>query len=624
VRLMPAAEVPALRVAENHAKRTHTGIWHSYAPPVLQSASSIQGTVVEVVSGDTILVLPQGKAYTSESVLQKVSLASVRAPRVGNERAGRPDEPYSVECKEFLRNMIAGKEVSVQIHYERDIPIKPGVEEKRAFGTVACGKHQDIGEVLITEGFAVTQRHRDDDEKSPRYDELHAAEAAAKAAKKRVHKEGEYKPGAINDLTDPRKAKAYSGSLTRGGSMKGVVEFVFNGALFKVFVPSENCYIRFSPNYIRCPQPSPSPGSKQQSRPAEPFGDESKRHARLNVLQRQVEISCSNVTNSGIIVGSMQVGFGKGRRDYALELVGAGLATVDQRKIDYGEAPKHLIDAQAAAQQNKVGIWSIDQPESTKMASAGVVSSEKSKESVITVRLSEIRSGDHFFYHVANDEASKVMDDSMKLFTQNNGTGGAPCDVKINKVVAALFDDGTGKSWYRAKIVERKGTAKVQVLFIDHGNLATVPVSTHLRPLDPSLGVERIPPVAKEAVLALVLTRPLSTDEGMDAAHLFQSLTWGKDLSARLLAPDEASGKMAVVLSAPDQEDNTINEQMVSEGLARVAKPAAVAALARRMADGGNSVTALAADLNIAQEAARKARCGIWRYGDVGDDDEEL
>jgi endonuclease YncB( thermonuclease family) len=97
-------------------------------------------------------------------------------------------------------------------------------------------------------------------------------------------------------------------------------------------------------------------------KPAEPFGDASKRHARLAVLQRTVEITCTGVTNGGVITGNMFVGQGGQRRDYTLELVASGLATVDQRKIDYGEAPKQLVDAQLAAQKNRVGIWSLGQP----------------------------------------------------------------------------------------------------------------------------------------------------------------------------------------------------------------------------------------------------------------------
>lgn len=60
----------------------------------------------------------------------------------------------------------------------------------------------------------------------------------------------------------------------------------------------------------------------------------------------------------GVITGSLFVGQGGQRKNFALEQVGAGLAVVDQRKIDYGEAPKVLIDAQSAAQRNRTGIWS--------------------------------------------------------------------------------------------------------------------------------------------------------------------------------------------------------------------------------------------------------------------------
>jgi staphylococcal nuclease domain-containing protein 1 len=572
---------------------------------------------VEVVSGDTLLILPAGKLYDSEDKLIKLSLASIRAPRVGSTLAGRADEPYSLECKDRLRVLTVGKAVEVQTNYERDIPIRPGENETRAFGTVSCGKHVDIAEVLISEGLASTQQHRDDDEKSPRYDELRAAEAAAKAAKKGIHKEEEYKKGAINDLTDPRKAKAYSGSLMRAGTIKAVVDYVFNGALFKLYIPAENCYIRFSPNYIRCPQPSPSAGSKQPGKSAEPFGDEAKFHARFNVLQRQVEVVCNGVTPGGIIIGSMYTGFGAQRIDYTIELLGAGFATVDQRKIDYNEAPKSLVDAQNVAKGNKVGLWSLEQP---KAAETTTKPGEKFSETTVRARLSEIRSGSHFFYHIADDEALAVIEKSMAIFTETNGIAGGPCDVKVGKTVAALFDDGSGKKWYRAKIVERKGTAQASVLFVDYGNVATVPVKSHLRPLEMSLGTDRIPSVAKEAVLALVVTRPVSNEHGMEAARMLQDLCWGKDLNIRTLAPNE-EGKMAVTVTT-DGSDETINAQMIAEGLARAANAASVDALSSRMAaSNSNSVAQLASDLNVAEAQARRSRHGMWRYGDVGDED---
>jgi staphylococcal nuclease domain-containing protein 1 len=612
VRLMDPTVVPPLRIAENNAKKSHLGVWAFWQAPQLSGESVIEGTCIEVVSGDTIMVLPTGTIYDSEEVLQKISLASIRSPRLGNERAGREDEPYAFECKERLRVLCAGKVVKVHINYERDIPLSPEVTDRRRFGTVSVGKRADVGEVLVQEGLATTQRHRDDDEKSPRYDDLRAAEAVAKAAKKGIHAEGEYKKVSINDLTEPKKAKAYSGSLMRSGTLKGVVEYVFNGARFKMYIPSENCYIMFSPSVLRCPQPSPSAAAAKQGKKEEPFGDAARRHARLTLLQRPVEITCSGVTNGGVITGNLWVGQGSQRHDYSMALVVAGLAKVDQRKIDYGEAPKQLVDAQYTAQANKIGLWSVEQEAEVRTVKA----SEKAKMKSIKVRLSEIRSGSHFFYHQVDDNSAKVMEDSMKAFTQANGTNGAPCEIKVNKVVAALFDDGNGKSWYRAKVVERVGGNKAAVLFLDHGNVATVPIATHLRPLDMSLGVDQIAPVAKEAVLALTITRPLETDEGYDAAKMLQELAWGKELTCTVFGADD-KGKLAVTLM---DSGDTINEELVAAGLARVAKQPAVRSLTYSMVDGSPAVE-LAATLNVAQERARKSRAGMWRYGDIGDED---
>lgn len=619
VRLMPVADVPALRFAENQAKRTLIKVWKSYQAPVLQtSAASFRGTVVEILSGDTLAILPEGKDYLTEESLTKVSLASIRAPRLGRADGTRDDEPFAAECKERLRVLTIGKLVNVAIHYERDIPLQPGVNETRAFGTISVGKYEDISEVLISEGLAVTQFHRDEDPTSPRYDELRAAEAVAKAAKKGQHKEGDHVQNrAVIDLTDPRKAKGYSGALMRAGNLKAVVDFVFNGALFKLLVPSENCYIRFAPNYIRCPQPSPSPGSKQQNKPAEPFGDESKRHARLLLLQHNVEINCTGVTNSGIITGTLNIRVGGSQVNYATEILGVGLATLDQRKVEYGEVPKDLLQVEATARENKLGLWKLEQKKDLVAPTSGKV--EKSKDRIVTVRLSEIRSGSHFFFHEVNDDAAKVVEESMKQFTQNNGIKGAPCDSKVNKVVAALFDDGSGKSWYRAKILERKGPSQVSVLFVDHGNVATVPISTHLRPLDSSLDTTRIPPVAKEASLALTVTRPLDKDEGVDAARFFQTMCWGRDLNARILAPDE-NNRLALILYDGNSNEESVNAKLVSEGLARASRSADF--LCDRMVDP-STAKKLHSDLKAAEDAAHRMRLGMWRYGDIGDDDDD-
>ena len=491
--------------------------------------------------------------------------------------------------------------------------------EQRQFGTISTKQKSDVGEVLISEGLATTQRHRDDDEKSARYDELVAAESIATAAKKGIHSTSEYKKKTVNDLTDPKKAKTYAGTLQRAGNTKAIVDYVFNGSRFKLYIPSENCYVAFALSNVRCPQPSPSAGaaSRGKARAAEPFGDASKCHSRLNILQRQVEVVCTGVTQGGVMTGDLYVGQGGQRRDYCIELVASGLASVDQRKIDYGEAPKVLIDSQTAAQENKLGIWSVAQVQKEEPAAAKVFDKA---DKIAEIQISDIRSGNHFFFRVNGDESAKVIDDSMKIFTDTNGTASAPCDVKAGKVVAALFNDGASNSWYRAKIMEKTETGKVRVLFIDHGNEAVVSPASQLRPLDMSLGTDQIPAVAKEGKLVFSKVRSIEEEDGIDAARMFQGMAWGKDLKARLHGEDE--GQILVTLYDADTDSPSINEKLVAEGLARIGKRYEVYDIVNRMGNS-DSLGKLAKDLESAQNSARKSRKGMWVYGEIPEEDED-
>lgn len=64
------------------------------------------------------------------------------------------------------------------------------------------------------------------------------------------------------------------------------------------------------------------------------------------------------------------------------------------------------------------------------------------------------------------------------------GTSGATMEPRRGTLCAALFDDGGGPAWYRAKVL---GSTPVglRVRYVDHGNTATVK-SSSLRPLDSS------------------------------------------------------------------------------------------------------------------------------------------
>ena len=111
-----------------------------------EEVEKIQGKVIEVVSGDSVII---EDSATGEEM--KVMLSSVRAPRIaplgrGARERSVKDEPYAREAKEFVRTRVIGKKVEVNFEYTktiagndaRDIP-----EKVIEFGTIAL-----IGEVV--------------------------------------------------------------------------------------------------------------------------------------------------------------------------------------------------------------------------------------------------------------------------------------------------------------------------------------------------------------------------------------------------------------------------------------------------------------------------------------------
>ena len=96
-----------LKAAEQVAKDKKLRVWSgedAADKPAGGSAgahSDYEGKVVQVISGDSLIIADR------DGVERKVSLASIRAPRLG--RRGERDEPFAVEAKEYMRSKLVGK-----------------------------------------------------------------------------------------------------------------------------------------------------------------------------------------------------------------------------------------------------------------------------------------------------------------------------------------------------------------------------------------------------------------------------------------------------------------------------------------------------------------------------------
>lgn len=86
--LLPKETVVALRAAENEAKSQRRGVWYSFTPPPpLSECRVFEGRVIEVISGDTIIVAernPEGGFIET-----RVTFASIKVPRIASNRSDR-------------------------------------------------------------------------------------------------------------------------------------------------------------------------------------------------------------------------------------------------------------------------------------------------------------------------------------------------------------------------------------------------------------------------------------------------------------------------------------------------------------------------------------------------------
>ena len=361
-----------LRTAEAIAKTNRIRIWHNYVPPSNEDSHfenmgrsrKIQGKVIEVVSGDSVII---EDSQTGEEM--KVMLSSVRAPRIaplgrGARERSVKDEPYAREAKEFVRTRVIGKKVEINFEYTktiagndaRDIP-----EKIIEFATIALigevvkkppqyNNHgipieaepedaPNLAELLVIRGLASVVRHRENEARSYKYDDLLVAESKAIQQKKGVHSPKDAPiPHDLNDASENvKKATQFLPFLQRAGKFHGVVEHCINGHRFRVSSQNAGAVFTLSLSGVRCPTRD------------EPFAKEALNYVRNRVNQREVQVAANSVDKTGTFRGTLECN--TLTLDLASELVRAGLARVSF----HGDA--NALEVEKAAKIARVGIW---------------------------------------------------------------------------------------------------------------------------------------------------------------------------------------------------------------------------------------------------------------------------
>ncbi|XVF11340.1 hypothetical protein REPUB_Repub08aG0019000 [Reevesia pubescens] len=630
-----------LKAAELQAKKTRLRIWTNYVPPATNSKAihdqNFTGKVVEVVSGDCIVVADDSIPYGSPLAERRVNLSSIRCPKMGNPRRDEKPAAYAREAREFLRTRLIGRQMNVEMEYSRKVTMADGVTAATApadsrvmdFGSVfltslvkgdgddasavvpsTAGSQQpglNVAELLVGRGFGTVIRHRDFEERSNYYDALLTAESRALSGKKGIHSAKDPPVMHILDLTTApaKKAREYLHFLQHK-RVPAVVEYVLSGHRFKLFIPKHTCSIAFSFSGVRCPGRD------------EPYSDEAIALMRRKIMQRDVEIEVETVDRTGTFLGSLW----ESRTNMAVTLLEAGLAKLQTSFGADRIAEVHLLQqAEQSAKRQKLKIWE-NYVEGEEVSNGAA---ENKQKELLKVVVTEVLGGGKFYVQTQGDQrVSSIQKQLASLNIQEAPVIGA-FNPKNGDIVLAQFsmDD----SWNRAMIVNapRGGVGspndKFEVFYIDYGNQEEVSYS-QLRPIDPS--VSATPGLAQLCSLAFIKVPSLDDEFGIDAAQFLSEQTLGSSLqfTAMIEERDTSGGKVKgqgtgtvlIVTLLADKSDLSINAAILQEGLARLEK--------RKKWESTERKSVLN-NLEEFQNKAKTARLGIWQYGDVESDDED-
>jgi len=601
--MAPAGHAPKLRAAEGEAVKERLGLWANLptAAPSLVQRGRAAVRIIEVLSGDVLVV-----ADVATGVERRVSLASARAPRLGNPRKGEPSQAYAVEARDFLRTHLLGRTVACEAEYARRVgggedeaagrlmEYSSLYEERadaRAPGGVA---RRSVAELVVSAGLALAQRHRPGEERAARYDALLAAEEAARAAKRGLHSglEPPAQPAPHDVSRDAGRARAFLSTLLRAGRTTAVVDFVLGPARLKLHVQKENVLLLFSLAGVRAP------------RPPEAGADAALAFVRAHVTQRTVAVQIESLDAKGIFLGSLLMPSSPGAPPsvpLARALVDAGLASA-VRSHPLG---LQLREAEAAARAARLGMWK-DYDEAAAAAAAAAEAEDEEQES-LACTVSEVRSAATFYFQRRGDpELERVQAALNPEAAEAAAEGFEPAVGDLCRAQFAVDD-----KWYRARVLAQLAGGDFAVHFVDYGNEEALPLG-RLAPLDAALAA--VPPLAVCAGLAFLAAPALDDECGEEAALLLARLTnGGRPFVARI------ESRKAAAPGAPSVRV-TLREEGVPAGTPSVGAAMLRAGMARL--ERGTSARARMAvsALREHERHARTFRLGVFENDEEGYD----
>eukprot|EP01083_Nonionella_stella_P141079 434030_1 len=589
--------------AEADAKRRVVRIWKDGISTSSGQSALSQGFITKVLdikSGDSIVV----EDPEDPNKEFRVSLSSIRTPRMANRFDKKVDDPFARDSRENLRKRVIGKRVKVFVEYSRAFTMLGASNAApRQYGSVFSGT-QNLAELQLKCGFASVVPHGVSDERSHFYDVLIDAENYAKDNKKGIFGPKQTS-SPIVDLTerfsrkletDPSEQlrKQYNERLAgklfssfQNKRMEAVVEYVFSGSRFKLFFPSENTVISFVLQGVRCERHVTEAGEPS----ADQSGVQALKLSRNLCHQRTVNVQINAfLDKTQGFLGTLWID----KDDMGVILLQEGFAKTMRN------ASSVLVNAEQLAKTMRKGVWEsfVEKPVEVKAVEEDCT--VYNKIDPVDVSVTEVVDAANFWirYKSSEQDITKIQEN----IRQCNPSG--PKGFKPHRGVLCL-----GKfhgDWYRCRVIaEDKETGQYSVLFIDYGNDDLVN-SSCLSSMPDDL--KNRPPLAVRCKLVGLRGPPHTGEFAHDAAHALYDFVSGKDLNMSVSYKE--SQMIHVLLGTEGSPIDSVNTNMCVSGFCRLDTN-----IPGHLRDS-------IAEIEEMVSVAKSHRIGMWRYGDCGSDDE--
>jgi len=596
-----------LRLALNKAQVDKKGFWKESsitASGKEEDKSSDKGIftarVIEVHSGDSLTIQKIGS--TEE---KRVFLAGIRAPKLAPPTSPEKSQPYAWEAKEFLRKLVIGKQVTVEIEYTKVPKAEESKEKTTAptaqkkpmtFVNIIVQPEKRVANVDVVEnGLATVLTPRLDEKLTNYYQEINDALGKAKSTKKGIHSVGNPPIHSYQDLVGPQNQKTvayYADLFNKNSHVSGVVEHCMSGSRFKVRIDEMNCYIPFiCQGLLPLPQDPNIPELDEIFKKGQKF-------AKENLLQRDVKLDILSSDKKGNFFGILTAS----GKNYVLSLLEEGLAVINRQPGRGPTLKKEFYEqSEEKARKEKKGLWDPKANVSLEliMPVGGAIEPLEGKTKAEIVSFPSNR----FFYAVRTDEAEleKIENVVAKSFNLSKSEK-LIAPIRASTYCMALFSQD--KKWYRGKIEKVLSETKCEVLFIDYGNVEEVLVE-NIRKIDTKLIKDYSPRAFKLSLAYLYLPRLDAEKGGKKFKDILREQIEEREVN--VLYKYKEGDIIYAILQEGDDTDpmKSFNAYMLKKGWAKVSTNIKLPGAFKEWQD--------------IQEKARLDQLGFWETDDLGE-----